>query len=403
MSATVTSTKTLRVAYILEAPYPTFAVNEVLALRRRGVEVTVLNSYRPFEQQDPAAETMRRESFYFASGYRRTLWANLYMAVLRPLAYFWVIVAMLRHRLLWHLLPLSAEYAYLLKQRRVAHVHGMYGTTPATLALLVARLAGLPFSFTCHSYEILLPNPLLTWKARHARFLTTISEFNRRHIHETFPRIAHDKVHVVYLGVDVELWHTKVEETNPPLILSVASLIPCKGHLCLVRALGLLREKGIDYKALFVGEGELRPAIETEIDRLDLKERIRLVGALPNGQVAEMVSRASIFVLPAIVDEQNNHDGVPVALMEAMAAGKAVVSTFVSGIPELIEADRSGVLVPEKDVDALAGALERLLQDVSLRGMLGHAASDHIARSFTLERNAAQMEALFWSISKGDL
>ena len=385
-----------RVAYVLEAPYPAFAVTEVLALRHRGVHVTVLNSFRPFPQGDPEADALQSESFYFPTGYRGVLLATMKTAVLHPYAFSRALAAVCRHRLPVQLLLLSAHYARLLRMQGVRHVHGMYGTTPATVALLVSWMSGLPFSFTCHSYEILLPNPLLTWKARTARFLTTISDFNRDFICTTYPGIPDSKVRVVRLGVDLDQWQAPAAEGEPPLVLSVASLVPVKGHVHLVRALNRLREWHVDFQALFVGDGPVRRTIEAEVRRLGLASRVRLVGNVPHREVADVVRRCSVFVLHGVVDERGNHDGIPVALMEAMAAGKAVVSTRVSGIPELVEHERTGLLVEERDEEALASAMRRLLLDRDQREALGKAARERVSRDYTLDRCASEMERLFF-------
>jgi glycosyltransferase involved in cell wall biosynthesis len=265
------------------------------------------------------------------------------------------------------------------------------------LALLVARLADIEFSFTTHAYDIFLPNRTLLWKTRQARFMRTISEFNRRYLQERLPEVDWAKVRVCHLGVDTQCLAACSRIGSNAHIVSVGSLIRKKGHETTIGALQLLANADVAFRAEIIGGGPQSETLHRQIEGSGLAERILLSGWLPHAQVLEHVARGDIFVLPCIdLREEGEHmDGIPVALMEAMALELPVVSTRLSGIPELIEHGVSGLLVPERDERALAGSLARLLGDPELRASLGRAARRRVEQHFDLSSNVARLAALF--------
>lgn len=384
------------VGYILEPPYPTFVINEIVAARHLGQRITILNSFRPFEQREPSAEQARQESHYFPPCYEGVTGSVLGLLADSPVRWSRAVAAVARHRLHPRLLLLAAHYARLARTSGITHFHGMYGTTPATVALLASRLAGTTFSFTCHAYDIFLPNPLLPWKLRHARFMTTVSAFNKRYI-ETHYRVADpSRIRVVYLGVDHHKWTPRsTAPAEPPIVLCVANLVPFKGHEHLIRASARLRAGGLDHRVALVGDGPERPALEALTKALDLAGTVSLLGAQTQASVRRWLERAAVFVLASVVDTKGSRDGIPVALMEAMASGVPVVSTRVAGIPELIRDGQSGLLVDEQDVEALAAAIRRVLEDPQQRAALEQGGRERIDSCFNLERSASEMLGLF--------
>ncbi len=179
----------------------------------------------------------------------------------------------------------------------------------------------------------------------------------------------------------------------PLRIVVVASLQPQKGHAVLVRAVGALRDRGISAAARFLGEGEERAAIERLIGDLGLGERVHLLGAVSRDRVAAEVAAADVIAQPSVVLASGKTDGIPVALMEALAAERAVVASAVSGIPELVRDGETGLLVPAEDAEALAEALARLAADPQLRVRLGRAGRALVLEAFDLRVNAAQLAA----------
>ncbi len=389
----------LNLVYVVEH-LATFIINEISWLRQLGSRVTLASAFRLPTEADPVKERYRRESLYFPPRYRGVLVANLRCLLRRPVAYVRAFRLVRRERESFRILLLAGYYTRRLAAENVQHFHSTFGTRTTLLAHLIARLSGRSYSFTTHAYDIYRPNPSLVWKTNGAAFMRTISEFNRRFVLEAYPGTDPDKIRVVYLGVDPKRFAPR---PRPPLdptrvrIVAVGSLIEQKGHVFLVRACRLLVDRGYGVYCQIIGEGDKRVVVEKEIARLALGGQVTLSGELPYDTIQQHLSNADVFALPCIdLRGKGEHvDGIPVAIMEAMALGLPVVSTTLSGIPELVENGVSGLLVPEKDEHALADALARLIGNADLRDALGRAARERIEERFDLKVNVAALAGLF--------
>jgi colanic acid/amylovoran biosynthesis glycosyltransferase len=388
-----------KVGYVLEPPYPTFFVEEVEAVRKAGAEVTVFNSFRPFPQSYEAAERMRAESHYFPPGYRGLLRATARSALARPLGYARALAFVARHRL-GRLVLLAASYAEVVRGKAIEHLHAGYGTTPATVAMLTSWLSGRPYSFTLHAYDLFQENPTLTFKANHARFVSTISQFNKEFIARTFPAIDLRRVQVVRLGVDLETWSMRppASRSGPTQCLCVANLVPFKGHEVLLRAVAALHQRGTAVRCALVGDGPLRPDLEALAATLGIGAVVEFTGRLDPAAVRARLAAADVFILPGVVDQGGNRDGIPVALMEAMATGVPVVSSVVSGIPELVKDGETGWLCPPGDAPALADAIHDVARDAARAQARAQAARRWVEAEFDLRRTAREMIRLFTGV-----
>jgi colanic acid/amylovoran biosynthesis glycosyltransferase len=389
----------LHLGYVVE-DYPTFLVDEIRQLRALGARVTLLSTFRPEPQPDPVKDAYRRESVYLPPGALAVLAANLRCFLRRPLAYLGTALFLARHGQALRMLVLGACHARVVRDSGIDHLHGTFGTRTTTLAYVISRLSGVDYSFTTHAYDIFTPNPSLVWKTNNSRFMRTISRFNERFMADTYEGLDASKIRVEYLGVDLEAFKPVSNGRGgraEMLVSSVADLIPKKGHGYLVRACALLAERGVGFACEIGGAGPLEGELARDIADAELGDRVRLLGRLNHSDVRGLLERSDVFVL-ACVDMRasgEHMDGIPVALMEAMAMGIPVVSTTVAGIPELIEDGVSGFLVPERDEAALAAALERLASDVELRAEMGRNARARVARQFDLAANTRRLADLF--------
>lgn len=386
----------MTIAYIVEC-YETFIVDEVLALRRQGMGVTVLNAFRPPPEQDPVKEEMRRASAYAEPRSRRVAAANARAFVRRPVAYVMLLAWLVRHGEALRMLLLGAYYAALVERERIDHVHATFGTRTATLAHVVARLARVPFSFTTHAYDIFKPNPTLAAKTRRAAFVRTISEFNRRFVADAYPDADLSRMVVTYLGVDVEAFAPiPPVRGREPRLVTVGRLADTKGHSTLIAACDRLQRAGVRFSCRVVGGGEASAALQADVGERGLDRRIHFMGPMSHDAVRHVLGDSDVFVLACRqAADSADQDGIPVALMEAMSMGLCVISTSISGVPELIEDGVSGLLVPPKDDRALATAIERVLRDATLRRRLGVAARRRIEERFELHASARRLMTLF--------
>ena len=274
-------------------------------------------------------------------------------------------------------------------------IHAHWASYPSTAALALGRLLGKPFGFTCHAHDIFVHDHLLREKIESAAVPVTISRYNVDWLAEQVTARARDRVTVVHCGVDLPTLPFHGDGRQEDLIVTVGRLDPIKGFDILVDALAELKRQGRRLRCQVIGEGPLRRALQARIDRHRLSELVELLGARPQTEVRAALRAATIFTLPSLIAPSGDRDGIPVSLMEAMAAGAPVVSTRVSGIPELIDDEREGLLVSPQDARALAGALARLLDDAALRRRLALGARAKIEQEFDAAREANKLLELF--------
>lgn len=293
--------------------------------------------------------------------------------------------------------PKAVAMAESFSRARVDHIHAHYGTHPALAALIIHRLTGIPFSFTVHAHDLYVHPRMLDRKTAEAAFVVTISDFNRRRLRELCPADLHERIHVIRCGIRPgDFAHSEPGRRHGPLrLLTVASLQPYKGHRYLIDACAQLRG-AVEFECRLIGGGELETDLRRRIRTLGLEDQIHLLGPQPEERVRMELAEADVFVLPSIQEPSGKMEGIPVALMEAMAAGLPVVASRLSGIPELVEDGRSGLLTPPADAAALAAAI-RCLEAPQLRSRMGECGRMAVRREYDLERNVARLADLFRS------
>lgn len=399
----------LKVGYIMSR-FPkvseTFVLNEMVAVEAHGVPVEVYPLLRERQAtiHPEVSEWVQRAHFRsFASP---ALWAaHLHYLVRRPLRYIATAAKALcctvgsRKQFVGALgaFPKAVCFAREMQRDGVTHIHAHFATHPALAAWVIHRLTGIPYSFTAHGSDLHVDRRMLDVKVADAAFAVTISEFNKNIIVRECGEQASPKVKVVHCGVNPGYFMPRrvARDDGRFRLVCVASLEEVKGHRFLIEACRLLTEQGVDLQCDLVGEGPMRTAVETQIRDAGLEGRVRLVGAQPRPEVMNILSHADIAILASHPTREGKREGIPVALMEAMATGLPVVSTRISGIPELVESGVSGVLVPSGDAGALAEAIASLLSDAALRVRMGRAGREKVLKEFDLESNTRQLLSLF--------
>lgn len=281
----------------------------------------------------------------------------------------------------------------------VSQLHGHFCHGATTITWFASRLTGLPFSFTAHAKDIYQadqnPGDLLARKIRAARFVATCTDANRQHLVARFPEGA--GIYTIYHGLDTEFFapRPRAVADEPPLVLAVGRFVEKKGLAYLVAACAQLHAAGAKFRCLLVGEdgGEL-PKIRAAIAAHGLAEVVTIQGPVTHDELRELYARASLFTLPCLVAADGDRDGIPNVLAEAMAMALPVVTTAVSGIPEIVTDGHDGLVVPERDADALAHAIGGLLADPARRATLGAAARATICRQFDSRRTTVALRSL---------
>ncbi len=399
-----------RVAYLVSR-FPvlteTFVLNEIRAMDTLGaiVEIYPLLRHRQRVVHPEARAWVRRARFQpFLSW--RILRANAYFLLHRPAVYLRLIVDVLRG--VWGsanflvgalgIFPKCVLFACDMRQRGIQHIHAHFANHPALAAFIVHRLTGIPYSFTAHGSDLHVDRHMLAQKVAAAAFVVTISDFNREVVVRECGESVRPRIRVVRCGVDPADFRPAAARRSgdgPLRIVCVASFVDVKGHRFLVEACGILARRGVAFQCDLVGEGPLRRTVERQVERLGVGDRVRFHGGLPRGDVARLLAQADVAALASHPTRQGKREGIPVALMEAMASGLPVVATAISGIPELVESGKEGFLVAPADAGALADALQRLAQDQPMRARMGEAAREKVLCHFSLEANARALLAHF--------
>jgi len=391
-----------RVAYVLKM-YPrfseTFVLNELLELERQGVALRVFSLKRPNDGIAHAdVQRLRAAVTYLPESLPRLVWAQRELLRRRPLRLLALLLRAVRKRRLdsaKHVLQAGALAPRLLDERWT-HLHAHFASGSTSVALNASRLTDVPYSLTAHAKDIYLDSVRpadLARKLAPARFAVTVSDYNAAYLR---PLANGTRVVRVYNGIDLERFTPNgTPRDRPPLVLAVGRLIEKKGFDDLVRACASLDAEGTDFRCAIVGKGPLRDDLQTLIDRLGLGSRVSLTGPLPRERLLHLYPRAAVMAAPCTVGDDGNRDGLPTVLVEAMALGVPVVTTPVTGIPELVEDGVTGLLVPERAPAALARAIGRLVAEDELAQQVAAAARARVEERFDLRRNVAQLRRLF--------
>ncbi|CAN5623544.1 glycosyltransferase family 4 protein [soil metagenome] len=384
----------MRLGYLYSrypVPSQTFCDSEMLELERRGFELVIASMYRP-------KTTVRHE-------YLDRFRAPVHYAPEKPQLEKLVKQAERTGR--WpekliadHERKYGADYKAALRARNalffvdlfertgVRHFHVHFANRAAHTAVFVKAITGIPFSMTAHGQDFMTDlgsAELLQELCAAAEFVAAETDYSRDLLRARCPASA-EKIFRVYNGIDLQKMPGKLEtrSAGPVRLLSVGRLVEFKGFEVLIDACAELRRAGLKFSFEIIGDGPLRGELEARIAAHDLGTVIHLSGEQTQSYVLATMMACDIFVLAARVDDRGASDVFPTVIAEAMTAGKPVVSTTVAGIPELVQQDATGLLVPPGDSNLLASALKKLIANETLRDELGRAGSERIASHFTI-------------------
>lgn len=386
----------------------TFILREINELERQGQPVVVVPLVRlsPRIVHEEAKPWMRRALFTplldtaIARSNLRALFGDpfrylrtLFTIVLRTM---WRPSTLLRSVALF---PKAVHLARVLASKGIRHVHAHYASHATTAAWVISSISDITYSFTVHGPDVFVHRLLLREKIRGAKLVRCASVFNKAFLTGLYPDVSRGKLEVVRMGVNPDVYEEATRlarrKTGSLQILSLAALSPHRSFPVLIDACARLIRSGHDIECWIVGEGRLRRVTEQWIVRQDLGERVRLLGALPQHEVARLMGEADVFVFPSIIATDGQMDGIPLSLMEAMAAGKPVVASAISGIPELVIHEVNGLLVDAAYPERIEAAIRRLLEDPALCERLGDAGRRTVRQQYDVRHTSASLVALF--------
>jgi glycosyltransferase involved in cell wall biosynthesis len=390
----------------------TFILNEVLAMEERGVPLRLFPAIDPHEPVvQPHVAAVRAPLHYLGAASDDELAeAHAWMARHDPERYAAArayvdsrpdldegYTAASRFACLDQAVILARQLAL---AGDVGHLHAHFAHDPTLVALLTQQLTGISFSFTAHARDLFqIPRHVLVERVAAATAMITCCGANRDYLDEVLPPELRSKVHLIHHGVNLDGFHPAEREAEganeAPLILSVGRMVEKKGFPDLLRAVALLRRSGRPVRLAIYGDGPLRAELAALGAELGLGDSLALPGERPQRELLPALQAADIFALTPFVTDDGDRDGVPNVLVEAMACGLPVVSTAVSGIPELVRHGENGLLCDARDVEGIAAALARLIDDREARLSMGAAARRTVVEHFDLRAAARRLAELF--------
>ena len=396
----------------------TFVAREIEALKCRGFDIVVFAirrpSLSPSGQTPSSAATLRSCAYARPDRLLRHLLLNLRAVALHPLRYISALRQFTRGwtelepgaflRLLYHF-ACGVGFSSEMRRMGIEHLHCHFASG-CSIALAANLYAGITYSFTAHASSDLFVKPvLLPLKVRHASRVVPVCEYSKRYLDSVTGFAYSHKLHRVYNGIDLG----EASRLCPPSqgsagngqprpgvlrLLSVGSLVGVKGHATLIEVCGLLRDENYPVQCRIIGGGPERDVLARRIQWAGLADRVELSGPLSLGDVYQAMRAADVFVLLSEIGVNGYRDGFPTVILEAMAMALPVVATSISGIPEMVEDQSTGILVPERDPAAACSAIRRLLRDPALRRGMGSAGRERVGRLFALDQSADQLARL---------
>lgn len=398
-----------KIAYILHR-FPvlseTFVIDEISGVRSNGVEICIFSFEKSLNGlTHKETKGLVEDTFYALNPkesiktFLKIFVSNLSFFLSFPLKYcrcFFKYFLKIGKKEFLQVFYLGR----LIRKKGVRHLHAHFACLGATAAMIISRFLNIPFSFTVHAHDLFAEDDFLEEKLKEAKFIIAISDYNRNYLLGRFADIPAEKIKVIHCGVDVEKFKPVDSRGGGVIkILSGGRLIEKKGFGYLIKACKLLIERGVKFRCEIFGQGPLKDSLANEVRELGLEGAVHFTGAVTREELGQLLVESDIFVLPSIITDDGDRDGIPVVLMEAMSCGKAVISTDISGIPELISSGRDGILVAQKSEIELVKAILNLIEDKELRQRLEAKAREKVIEKFNLTKNVKIVAEILSSLT----
>lgn len=406
--------KSMRIGYVLKR-YPryseTFVVNEILAHEAAGIDIEIFALRPPADTHyQNIISRVRAPVHYIRKPIQGRMSESLNSLAPTAASYFWAELQESSKVIpqFWEKLAVAQgeqastvyQAAWLAREiclRDITHLHAHFGTVATSVARLASHFTGIPYTFTAHAKDIFhesVNREDMARKLSDASAVVTVSDYNLKYLQEAYG-VAAKGVQRIYNGLDLSQLSYRSPLHRPPLLVFVGRLIEKKGLLVLVEACAKLKEQGCEFRCQIIGTGSLDEQLQQRIQQLHLDLVVDIIGPRPQNEVFERIQQGAAFVAPYIIGSDGNRDGLPTVLLEAMALGTPCVATDVTGIPEIVRHQETGLLVPQNDANALASAMRQLLNDATGREKLAMQARQLIETAFDIHRNTASLRALF--------
>lgn len=347
---------------------------------------------------------------YSSGFFNPLLWLqHLLLMITAPTVYFKILIKLLFLQSTDRTIKMKALAVFSLaptfivaaKKNATTHLHAHFATYPAFLAWIIGQFTHIPFTFTAHAHDIYFNQDLLPILCEDASAIVTISEFNKRFITQKVGSRYENKIKVIHCGIDLTRFTYDTERSfqfsdNRTLnILSIGRLSGIKGFSYLVEALRLLKEDGCPFICNIIGDGPLKAQLLQQVESAGLSGQVVFLGSKKSDEIPVYLKKSDVFVLACATDKIEIHDGIPVVFMEAMAYGVPVISTKLSGIPELIRHLETGLCAePENPID-IREMIKYFVAHQQMVVVMREKARKLIEEEFNIEHSCSALRALF--------
>ena len=395
----------MKIAYVLYA-FPklseSFILNEIVELLKKGHDVQIFSVHKPTEDilhEEVNEYHLLEKTHYFG---RNQIFAVIFFKelkyFLKPLVQDLYNLKISKNRLKQDLK--LAYFATIMDENGVALIHAHFASM-GYIARRLGKMLGLPYTLTTHAFDIYMDADTTELRKvmNDAELVVTISEYNRNYLRDEIG--VNNRIELIRCGIDFDKFNPqkKLKVDGRIRMLTVARLVEKKGIAYLIKAIPMVIKEVSKCELTIIGSGPLYDNLQQLVRDLDMGRYVQFRGDVPDSELMRYYEDADMFILPCIVTENGDRDGIPVAMMEAMAMVLPVISTSVSGIPELVEDGASGILVPPKDEKAIADAIITLCKDGELGVKMGEEGRKIIEREFNIVFEAEKLIGVFENVT----
>ena len=392
-----------KIAYVL-SKFPvlteTFITREIQELRKKGITVEVY-SLKNIKQKEPANKIhpeLINTTHYYSYFFSLKIWSAVYYYFSKkPAICFKIIAKILSTHITkpvyllktFAVIPKAFAVARDIEEENISNIHAHWATVPTTVAWMIAKLNCSSFTFTAHAWDLYQVDLMLEDKVNDAAKIITVSEYNKRYFLERFPNLDPGKIGIIHYGLDLGKFRVSEAKKNETFtMLSVGRLTQKKGFDVLLKACSLLKTRKVPFKCeiVFV-KGDFEKEIFDLYHSLELEKSVDMIPELQQDKLIDCYNQSDCFVLPCIIADNKDRDGIPNVILEAFATGLPVISTDVSGIPEAVINNQTGLVVERNNADDLADKIEKLYLDKELRTALGVKGRQLVEEQFEISRN----------------